>query len=183
MNLDSGELLPTVIAMELTILYPAKGAGDPKDPSYIMHYKPTRWTAEDPAIEGNCLIIQLDLEIPTVVAVYASINYRFYEGMLPETFLDHKGNLRNQYGKGLLPAKGNPSNLFEEKHTASDGPYHVDYNVWTGTTSATATWAPGAIIGQKAVNYASSSYLIAGDVSEGTTHKSVAQKLKSMVGL
>jgi hypothetical protein len=62
-------------------------------------------------LQENWLLLDMSTTPPSVVHRNLDINYRFYEGLLPDTFIDMSGSLRS--GKGEVIFSNLPRSVNE----------------------------------------------------------------------
>lgn len=95
--------------MNLRILYPKRT----EDRKLV----PTVFESIHEKLDGHELVI-LDMEQnpPRVIHRNESVNYTFYAGLLPDTFADYYGSLRDSNGRVIFSAVGK---------TDPDTPYYT----------------------------------------------------------
>ena len=126
---------------------------------------------------GYILVIDTAMVPPTVLSAYPSINYPFFGGLLPEQFIDHRGNLRGADGRIIFA--GSPGEDPSHAGAESKDAPHRDpvLGSWAGTTGTSAMWGTSLTTGLR-VDLADHVSILEPEDTPVTT---VVQKLKNWI--
>jgi hypothetical protein len=71
------------------------------------YHAPKRFDPQElKCLPSNFIVLNIDTNPPSVIHQYKAVNFQFFNGLLPEQFIDAEGQLRTGTGRLVFPNPG-----------------------------------------------------------------------------